>query len=229
MPRSGTSLVEQIISSHSNVFGGGELPFLSNSIHNKILDNQQLTSIKNNDLTNLLEIIQEEYISKISKIDSSDKVFIDKAPLNFRYIGFIKKVFPNSKIINCNRDPIDICWSNYKNYFSTSLPFSNNLNNLAKYYSLYQNYIKFWKELFADEFFNINYEKLVENPKQEIKNLLAFCNLEWEENCLKHENNSKSIKTASWAQVRKPIYKSAVKSSDHFRMYLAKLIKNIKV
>ena len=229
MPRSGTSLVEQIISSHSNVFGGGELPFLSNSIHNKILDNQQLTSIKSNDLTNLLEIMQEEYISKISKIDSSGKVFIDKAPLNFRYIGFIKKVFPNSKIINCNRDPIDICWSNYKNYFSTSLPFSNNLNNLAKYYSLYQNYIKFWKELFADEFFNINYEKLVENPKKEIKDLLTYCNLEWEENCLKHENNSKSIKTASWAQVRKPIYKSAVKSSDYFRVYLDELIKNIKV
>ena len=94
---------------------------------------------------------------------------------------------------------------------------------------LYQNYIKFWKELFADEFFNINYEKLVENPKQEIKKILTFCNLEWEENCLKHENNSKSIKTASWAQVRKPIYKSAVKSSDYFRIYLDELIKNIKV
>ena len=220
MPRSGTSLVEQIISSHSNVFGGGELSFLSNIIHNEILNNQKLTSIKNNDLTNLLEIIQEEYISKISKIDSSDKVFIDKAPLNFRYIGFIKKVFPNSKIINCNRDPIDICWSNYKNYFSTSLPFSNNLNNLAKYYSLYQNYIKFWKELFADEFFNIDYEKLVENPKEEIKNLLAFCNLEWEENCADHTNNDAVIKTVSISQARKPVYKSSIKLSDNYLNYL---------
>ena len=229
MPRSGTSLIEQIISSHANVFGGGELPYLSNIIHKEILDNKKLNTIKNNDLKNLLEIVQKQYISKISKIDSSNKVFTDKAPLNFKYIGFIKSIFPNSKIINCNRDPIDICWSNYKNFFSGALPFSNNLDNLVSYYSLYQNYIEFWKKLFPNEIYNIVYENLVENPTGEIKKLLNFCDLEWDENCLNHENNPKSIKTASWAQARKPIYKSAVKSSDHFRMYLAKLIKNIKV
>tara|TARA_B110000240_G_C13334506_1_gene382750 strand:- start:156 stop:845 length:690 start_codon:yes stop_codon:yes gene_type:complete len=229
MPRSGTSLIEQIISSHSNVFGGGELPFLSNVVNEEILNNKKLDTIKDNDLKNLLEITQEQYISKISKMDSSNKVFIDKAPLNYRYIGFIKKIFPNSKIINCNRDPIDVCWSNYKNFFPGTLLFSNDLNNLALYYSLYQNYIKFWKELFPDEIYDMIYENLVENPKEEIKNLLNFCDLEWEENCLKHENNPKSIKTASWVQARKPIYQSAVKSSDHFRVYLAELIKKIKV
>ena len=229
MPRSGTSLIEQIISSHSNVFGGGELPFLSNVINKEILNNKKLNTIKNNDLKNILEITQEQYISKISKIDSSNKAFIDKAPLNFRYIGFIKKIFPNSKIINCNRDPIDVCWSNYKNFFSGTLLFSNDLNNLASYYSLYQNYIKFWKELFPDEIYDMVYENLVENPMEEIKNLLNFCDLEWEENCLKHENNPKSINTASWVQARKPIYQSAVKSSDYFRVYLDELIKNIKV
>ena len=228
MPRSGTSLIEQIISSHSNVFGGGELTFLSNIIHKEILNNKKLNTIKNNDLKDLIKIAQEQYISKISNIDSSNKVFIDKAPLNFKYIGFIKKMFPNSKIINCNRNPIDICWSNYKNFFSGTLPFSNNLNNLASYYSLYQNYIKFWKELFPDEIYDIIYENLVKNPKEEIKNLLNFCDLEWEESCLKHENNPKSIKTASWVQARKPIYKSAVKSSDHFKMYLGELITKIK-
>jgi len=229
MPRSGTSLVEQIISSHSNVFGGGELSFLTNIMHKQILDNKGLDTIDNNDLKKLLETIQEEYISKISKIDSSSKFFTDKAPLNFKYIGFIKKIFPNSKIINCNRDPIDICWSNYKNYFFTSLPFSNNLNNLASYYSLYQDYIKFWKELFTDDIFDIKYEELVKNPKEEIKNLLNFCNLEWEEGCLKHEDNLRPIKTASWAQVRKPIYESAVKSSDYFKVYLGELIEKIKI
>ena len=229
MPRSGTSLIEQIISSHSNVFGGGELPYLSNIIHKEILNNNELNTIKNNDLKDLLKITQEQYISKISNIDSSNKVFIDKAPLNFKYIGFIKKMFPNSKVINCNRDPIDICWSNYKNFFSGSLPFSNNLNNLASYYSLYQNYIEFWKNLYPNEVYNIVYENLVKNSKDEIKNLLNFCDLEWDDNCLNHENNPKSIKTASWAQARKPIYKSAVKSSDHFRIYLTDLIKRLKV
>ena len=79
-------------------------------------------------------------------------------------------MFPNSKIINCNRNPIDICWSNYKNFFSGTLPFSNNLNNLASYYSLYQIYIEFCKKLFPDAVYNIVYENLVENPKEEIKN-----------------------------------------------------------
>ena len=228
MPRSGTSLVEQIISSHSNVFGGGELPYLSNILHDGIFNNKNLANIDNNKLNNLLKIIQGQYVSKISKIDSSDKMFIDKAPLNFKYIGFIKKIFPNSKIINCNRDPIDICWSNYKNFFSGTLPFSNNLNDLASFYALYQNYIKFWKELFPNEVYDVVYEELVENPKEEIKNLLKFCNLRFEENCLKHENNPKSIKTASWVQARKPIYKSAIKSSDYFKPYLGELIEKIK-
>ena len=228
MPRSGTSLVEQIISSHSIVFGGGELSFLSNVIQKHILGNKKFNNSKTNDLDKLLKISQEEYISKISLIDSSDKYFTDKAPLNFKYIGFIKNIFPNSKIINCNRDPIDICWSNYKNFFSGTLPFSNNLDDIASFYSLYQDYIKFWKKSFVDDIYDLNYEKLIQKPEIEIQKLLSFCNLKWDENCLKHENNLRSIKTASWAQARKPIYKSAIKSSDHYKKYLAKLINNIK-
>ena len=87
---------------------------------------------------------------------------------------------------------------------------------------------KFWKELFPNEIYDIVYEELVENPKEEIKNLLNFCDLRFEENCLKHENNPKSIKTASWVQARKPIYKSAIKSSDYFKQYLGELIEKIK-
>ena len=117
MPRSGTSLLEQIISSHTNVFGGGELSFLSNTLNKKILDNDKIDNLKEENLKNLLSQSQEEYIYKISQMDSSGKVFTDKTPLNFKYIGFIKNIFPDSKIINCNRDPIDTCWSNYKNFF----------------------------------------------------------------------------------------------------------------
>ena len=104
MPRSGTSLVEQIISSHNNVYGGGELAFLKNIIEDRFLINS-----KNENLNlahfdkNILSEIQNEYIEKISQINNSDKAFTDKAPLNFRFIGFIKIIFPNSKIINCRR------------------------------------------------------------------------------------------------------------------------------
>ena len=228
MPRSGTSLVEQIISSHPKIFGGGELPFLSNILHKQILENKELNILEYNELKKLLEVSQENYISKISQMDFSDKSFTDKAPLNFRYIGFIKKIFPNSKIINCNRDPIDICWSNYKNFFSGALPFSNNLKDLANFYSLYRDYIKFWKGYFIDDIYDLDYEKLVQKPNEEVKKLLNFCDLEWSENCLKHENNLRSIKTASWTQARKPIYKTAIKSSDHYKQYLDTLVNNIR-
>mgnify|MGYP001241106712 CR=1 FL=1 len=228
MPRSGTSLTEQIISFHKKVYGGGELIFLSNVIHEHILDNKEFNISKSDDLKNLLMLSQDKYISKISLVDSSDKTFTDKAPLNFRYIGFIKNIFPNSKIINCSRDPIDICWSNYKNFFSGTLRFSNNLDDIANFYNLYQEYLKFWKKFLAEDIYDLNYEKLVQEPEIEVKKLLNFCDLEWDENCLKHENNPKSIKTASLAQARKPIYKSAIKSSTPYKKFLNNLINSIQ-
>jgi len=229
MPRSGTSLTEQIISSHRDVFGGGELLFLQNIIYKRILNNDKVKGFDNVKLLEkALEESQDEYISKITEIDNSNKVFIDKAPLNFKYIGFIKSIFPDSKIINCNRDPIDTCFSNFKNFFSGNLPFTSSLNNLAQFYNMYKNLIKFWQNFFDKDIYNLDYNSLITDPNKEIKNIIKFCQLDWDENCLKHELNSKSIKTASFAQARKPIYKSAINSSENYKEYLVELISNIK-
>ena len=229
MPRSGTSLAEQIISSHKDVFGGGELSFLNNIINKKFLDDQKMEDFNNiKFLKKVLEESQDEYISKITLIDNTNKVFIDKAPLNFRHIGFIKSIFPNSKIINCNRDPIDICWSNFKVFFSGGVPFANNLNDLAQFYNMYNNLIMFWRNIFDKDIYNLRYNSLIENPINEIQNMIKFCQLDWDESCLKHELNSKLIKTASFAQARKPIYKSAINSSKNYKKYLTELISNIK-
>ena len=227
MPRSGTSLVEQILSSHDNVYGGGELNFLSNIIKNKILNKDDNISIeKIADINELSMECAKEYYEKIKDLDDTEKDFTDKTPLNFRFIGFIKNFFPNSKIINCSRDPIDIIWSNYKNYFPASLPFTNDLNDLSNYHKIYLDLMQFWKKDFDKDIYDINYENLVKNSKEEIKKLLKFCDLEWNEKCLKHENNSRSIKTASATQARKPIYKSAIKSSDIYRKYLSEILEN---
>ena len=229
MPRSGTSLTEQIISSHKDVFGAGELPYLNNIIDKKILNNVKIKNF--NDHTVLSQILiesQDEYITKITEIDNSNKVFIDKTPLNFKYIGFIKIIFPNSKIINCNRDPIDTCFSNFKSFFSGSLPFANDLNDLAQFYNLYHDLKNFWMNFLDKDIYNLNYNSLIENPNKEIHNILEFCELDWDENCLKHEQNSKSIKTASFAQARRPIYKSAINSSKSYKKYLSELISNIE-
>ena len=229
MPRSGTSLAEQIISSHKDVFGGGELSFLDNMINKNFFDNQKIKEFNNIEfLKEVLEQSQDEYMSKITLIDNTNKVFIDKAPLNFKHIGFIKSIFPNSKIINCNRDPVDICWSNFKVFFSGGVPFANDLNDLTQFYNMYNNLMMFWRGLFDKDIYNLRYNFLIENPVKEIQNVIKFCQLDWDENCLKHELNSRLIKTASFAQARKPIYKSALNSSENYNKYLTELISNIK-
>ena len=228
MPRSGTSLVEQILSSHSNVYGGGELNFLNNIIKKKIMNKyNDISLVEIQGIDQLISECSEEYLKKIKELDNTEKNFTDKAPLNFRFIGFIKSFFPNSKIINCKRDPLDIIWSNYKHYFPTSLPFSNNLDDLLNYYKIYLDLMQFWKKKFDTDIYDINYENLVKNSKIEIENLLKFCELEWDEKCLRHEENSRSIKTASATQARKPIYKSAINSSNIYKAYLSEVLKKL--
>ena len=221
MPRSGTSLVEQILSSHKNVYGGGELPFLSNIIKNKYFsDFENINLNKNKKVDLFISSSLEEYLKKTTILDNTNNDFTDKSPLNFKYVGFIKNIFQNSRIINCKRNPTDIAWSNYKNFFPDTLPFSNDLVDLANYYNLYENYMKYWKKDFKDDVYDIQYENLVNQPREEIKKLLEFCNLDWDESCMHHENNRRSIKTASATQARHPIYKSAIKSSDIFKDYM---------
>ena len=227
MPRSGTSLTEQILSSHNNVFGGGELPFIPTIINKNFLQDKSIKIFNEiNDLEKKLSNSQNEYLSQISSIDNSEKSFTDKTPLNFKYIGFLISIFPNVKIINCKRNPVDTCWSNFKNYFAGQINFSNNLEDLAEYYNQYESIIKFWNKYFSNNIYDLNYENLVNNSETEIKNLIKFCELNWDPNCLKHYENKRMIKTVSFNQARKPIYKSAIKSSNKYEKYLDKLVKN---
>ena len=224
MPRSGTSLIEQILSSHNKIFGGGELSFISSLLNEKIFNNFE--NLKTSKLNKILEDIQKKYLEKISAIDKTNSVFTDKAPLNFRYIGFLKKIFPNSKIVHCKRNSAEVSWSNFKHYFPGSLPFTNNLIDIKNFYKLYEDMMKFWKSYFPEEIFEIEYEEFVNKPNTQIKELIKFCELDWDENCLKHENNTRSIKTASATQARKPIYKSATKSSANFSQYINEVLAN---
>ena len=216
MPRSGTSLTEQIISSHENVFGGGELPYIKKIYENYFELNKKVT------IDNLLDC-ERDYIEYTSNLDNSDKVFTDKAPLNFFYIGFILKFLPNSEFINIVRNPIDNCWSIYKNHFPTKIDFANNLDDLAKYYDHYKNLMNFWRKLFPSQIYDLCYENLVSDTKKEVKKLLKFCSLEWDEKCLQHHKNKRVIKTISYSQARKPIYNTSVKSFKGYEDYLGAL------
>ena len=232
MPRSGTTLVEQIISSHSKVFGAGELPYLSKILSKNFFNKSELSKEKiRNILTeNNEEIdrIANEYLDYIDKFNTKENNITDKAPLNFRWIGFIKILFPNSKIIHCTRNPKDNCLSLFKNIFEGGLNFSYDQKTLGTFYNLYSDLMIFWNQKFSCFIHEANYEKILSNQLEESKKIIEFCGLDWEEECLNFHENKAPIKTMSTAQARKPLYKSSLNSYEKFSPYLETLNKIIK-
>ena len=209
MPRSGTSLLEQILSSHSKIHGAGELNFLQKVIYKKGLK-------KTNNMNDYFSDIRKYYYNQITKI-SKNSFIIDKLPINFKWIGFILKSFPEAKIIHIKRNPMAVCWSNYKtHFFDSGMDFSLDQKEVAIYYSLYLNIIKFWKEIFKDKILDINYEDFVLNFKEQTKSILDYLDLEWEDQIKNYTTNKRAISTASFQQVREKIKKN---TSDDWKMY----------
>jgi len=218
MPRSGTTLSEQIISAHPKVHGAGELNYLSEGIEkflmkDKIFPENAIQEYKKSDL----ESVQNHYLEGLKKLEYQEEYVIDKAPLNFRWIGFIKTIFPNAKIIHCQRDAMDICFSNFKNFFSAgTLSFTYDLNDLGTYYNLYKDLMDYWLSMFKAEIYNLSYERLISKQEEETKNLLNYLDLPWDEKCLEPHKNKKIVATASLAQVRSPIYKSSLNKWQNY-------------
>ena len=217
MPRSGSSLIEQILSSHKNVFGGGEIQYIQ-EIANKIINEKKIdvSSIDN---------YRNDYLSLISELNDSSSFFTDKELLNFYNIGLILSLFPKARIINCTRDPLDNCWSIYKNYFPIKTEFVNDFKDITKFYKLYLNTMKFWQKEFPQSIFNLNYETLVETPKHQIEKILNFCDLEWDENVMNHHKSSRIIRTLSFDQANKPISKKVSNSIKNYKSMIGDLIK----
>jgi len=230
MPRSGTTLVEQILSNHSKVFGAGEQDII-NAIVKKKFTNKNLSLFFEGVIDfnkNIFKEIGDEYISKMKNISNNSERFTDKLPINFFWIGLIKLILPKSKIIHCFRDPKDNCFSIYKNHFQKgTINYSYDLNNIVEYYNLYSDLMNYWNKLFPNFMFNIKYESLVSNTKNEIINMLNFCDLVWDDNCLNFYKNKRSVKTASNVQVRSKIYNSSIgfwkNYEKHLKVYFDKL------
>jgi len=224
MPRSGTTLAEQILSSHTNVYGAGELNFLREAINSELSDKNGEFNLSTENLQNA----KDHYLEKI-KIFKNEKMYlIDKAPLNFKWIGFIYLLFPNSKIIHCKRNAMDVCWSNYKNSFASKLmDYTYDFNDLATFYKAYDSSMKFWEKDSRINIFDLVYEDLIDDKLVQTKRLLEFCDLDWDENCLSFHKNKKAVSTASLAQVRQPIYNSSVEKWKSYSKDLEILRKNL--
>ena len=219
MPRSGTSLVEQIISNHHKVYGGGELNTLTNLV-GPIVNNYIAGDIKQLD-QKAISFIRQEYQNMLIGLNSPKNIITDKLPLNFKYIGFILSAFPEAKIVHLKRDAIATCWSNYRcNFTSEANGYSYNFDDLAQFYNLYEELMEFWHELYPYKIYDISYEDLTTNQEEETRKLLEYCELEWDENCLNFHTNKRAVYTASSLQVREKMYQG---SSEIWKQYWARI------
>jgi tetratricopeptide (TPR) repeat protein len=224
MPRSGTTLVEQILASHSHVFGGGETNYLENTIRTVFSRNgltfpQGFASLSENEISNLAET----YIQKLCSHPSPTKRTTDKTTLNFRYLGLIALVFPHARIIHVRRNPLDTCFSIYAKYFPGNQPYAYDLQSLGKFYNLYTTLMKHWTSVVPNAFYEVNYENLVTNTEQEIRGLLDYCDLPFDKNCLSFHKTNRVVQTASAAQVRQPMYDKSIGRWRNFETQLCSL------
>lgn len=224
MPRSGSTLVEQIISSHHKVFGAGELYDLSNAVM-PIINNYTKGSTKKLKEEDFLSV-RKKYFNSISRFNIKENVVTDKMPLNYQNIGFILSSFPEAKIIHVKRDARAICWSIYKHYFNAAKNgWAYNQKDLASFYALYSDIMEFWQEKFKNSIYDLCYEDLTTNQEDQTRKLLNYCELEWDKNCLNFHSSKRAVKTASSLQVRKKMYQGSSEVWKKHQEYIKPLIK----
>ncbi len=213
MPRSGTSLLEQIISNHTEVHGGGELDILPS-----IIDKSEWE--KNNNFEDVISDIRSKYMARLNKI-SNNKIITDKLPGNFKWIGFILNSLPEAKIIHIERNPMAICWSNYKaNFNNTGMGFTHKQEYVAEFYVIYKDLMDFWKKKYSEKIININYEKFVQDYHNGVKSLFEELNLKWEDHLFDFDKNDRPVETASFLQVRNKIFKNSSEQWKKYQNYL---------
>ena len=230
MPRSGTTLVQQIISSHPKVFGVGESNQFSNKINECFFKENGFLkeNLYNFDPINFSKI-GEEYIKNIRQLSADTKHILVKDLLNFTWLGFIKLIFPNAKIIHCVRNPMDTCVSLFKNYFVGGVDFSYDLIEMGEYYNLYRDIMLFWNNILPNYYVNIFYEELIDDPKKQIEKLLNVCNLEWNESCMQFYNNKHFMSTGSNSiNIHQPIYKTSMQYWKRYEKQLQPLLEILK-
>ena len=224
MPRSGTTLVEQIVSRHSQVHGCGELHCIEQTIRH--LENKpNAMRVYPDDFQQVsqseLEAGTREYLASVKCLhDIKSDYLTDKMPYNFLHIWLIKAMFPNSAIINCQRHPLDVIISNYFQLFGSDVGFVYNLESLTKYYIRYHQLMAKWKAMFGDGIYNVVYEDLVSDVENQTRQLIGATNLTWEDNCLDQKRSDTVVRTASIWQVRQGIY---THSKERWRNYQAHL------
>jgi len=230
LPRSGSTLVEQVLASHSCIEGTMELPNILRFVRD--LDhNEGAADTYPESVTGLseqrLEDLGARYI-KETRIYRSDRPrFIDKMPNNFSHVGLLQLILPKSTIIDVRRNPMDACFSAYKQHFAQGQSFTYDLEDLGRYYRSYIELMDHWDEVLPGKVFHLAYEDLVRNTETVVRRLIAHCGLEFEPSCLRFHETQRSVRTASSEQVRVPIYDSSIGHWRHFEAELTPLRRSL--
>lgn len=213
MFRSGSTLVEQVLASHPRVTAGGEIDFLPALVRSELAP---FPSTVRHLTADTLAVLARRYRDSISTLFPGADLITDKRPDNFLYIGLIKSLFPDARIINTMRNPLDNCLSVYFLHLDHSMAYAQDLPHTAHYYRQYRRLMSHWRSLYGADILDFDYDAFVRDPRPAVEKLLAFCGLEWDEACLSFYRTKNVVKTESVWQVREPLYQ---RSSGRWRNY----------
>lgn len=232
MPRSGTTLVEQILSSHPDVHGGGELRGIEDLIGPLCASTASQRSYPAcaADLASAdLDAAAQKYLQELTLLSPDKARVTDKMPHNFLHLGLIGMLFPRARIIHCTRDPLDTCLSIYFHNFNANHPYTTDLTALGEYYKQYQRLMHHWESVLDIKIHKVVYEELVADQESGTRALLDYCGLSWDPTCLRFHENKRVVTTPSYQQVRRPLYNTAVKRWKHYESHLKPLIEALGI
>jgi tetratricopeptide (TPR) repeat protein len=233
MPRSGTSLMEQILSSHPDIFGAGELKILPAVLDNIVIGGNR---VRLNEPEPYFpaeepaswEMRGQRYVDRLERLAPKPyKRIVDKMPGNFTMVGLIHAILPKAKIIHSRRHPVEVCLSCYRIHFAEGQQWSYNLRELGRYYKRYWNLMNHWREQFPDAMLEVRYEDNVADVEGQARRLIDYLGLEWHDGCLEFYNTDRPVKTASASQVRKPIYTTSTNRWRKYEKYLQPLLEEL--
>ena len=217
MFRSGSTLAEQILAAHSRVAAGGELAFLPSLVHTELAPFPKTMATATQPQ---LDALAARYLQMLATLFPQGDRVTDKRPDNFLYIGLIKRLFPDARIVHTVRNALDNCLSIYFLHLDHSMSYALDLGDIGHYYVQYRRLMAHWKALYGADILDLDYDALVLEPRPAMERLTAFCGLEWEDACLSFEQTARAVKTASVWQVRERLYR---RSSGRWRNYAAQL------
>lgn len=236
LPRAGSTLLEQILASHSQVDGTMELHNilgLASRLRGRSAsqNNQESQYPKNlSEInTDYFKRFGQQFIDETRDYREQAPLFIDKMPNNFLHIGLIRLILPNAKIIDARRSPMACCFSGFKQLFAEGQDFSYKLEDIGRYYQAYLKLMTHWDEVLPNFVLTVSHEDVVDDLEKQVRRILDFCGLKFEQSCVDFHKTKRNIKTPSSEQVRQPIYKSATEQWQHFEPYLAPLKKVLAI